>query len=129
MLKSPLAAVVLAMVSTVYGFSSSCPTVREGSAAGGGASVVTSERAGPKRFSTLRAAPCTFYGPTVSPLKCVPKPENEMSSPQPIVLYCLTDTRSEMGVEVRKWRGIESNFSVSLGVAWQRQWIVSKVVG
>lgn len=91
--------------------------------------MLTSEQAGPQRFSTLRAAPCTFYGPTVSPLKCLPKPENEMFGPQPIVSYCLTDTRSEMGVDVRKWRGIESYFSVSLGVAWQRQWIVSKVVG
>lgn len=115
------------MVSTVYDSSSTCPTDPEGSAAGGGACVLTSEQAGTtERFSTLRAAPCTS---TVSPLKCLPKPENKMFGPEPIVLYCLTDTRSEMGVRVRKWRGIESYFSVSLGVAWQRQWIVSKVVG
>lgn len=91
--------------------------------------MLTSERAWPQRFSTLRAAPCTFYRATVSPLKCLPKPENKMFGPEPIVSYCLTDTRSEMGVDVRKWRGIESHFSVWLGVAWQRQWIVSKVVG
>lgn len=67
--------------------------------------------------------------PTVSPLKCLPNPENEMFGPQPTVLYRLTDTRSEMGVDVRKRRGIESYFSVSLGVAWQRQRVASKVVG
>lgn len=95
----------------------------------GGASVVTSEQAGPQRFSALRAAPCTFNGATVSPLKCLPEPENEMFGPQPAELCCLTDTRPEMGVGVGKWRGIESYFRVSLGVAWQRRRSASKVVG
>lgn len=40
---------VIAMVSTVYDSSSTCPTDPEGSAAGGGACVLTSERAGPQR--------------------------------------------------------------------------------
>lgn len=52
-----------------------------------------------------------------------------MLVPGHTVSYYFTDTKCEEGESVIKWRGIDSHFSFSLGVAWQKQWIVSKVVG
>lgn len=82
-----------------------------------------------ERLSTHRAAPCTILRPTVSQQKCLPKTQPEMLDPGHTVSYYFADTRCEEEVSVIKWRVIKSYFSLSLGVAWQRQWIVSKVVG
>lgn len=44
------------------------------------------------------------------------------------VHHCICP-KCEDGVSEMKWLCFESYFSVSLGVAWQRHWVVSKVVG
>lgn len=77
------------------------------------------------RPSTHQRAPCTTPGRTASPQKSSTKPE--MLGPGRTLVHCFTDTRHGEAATTLKWRGFESYFRVSLGVARQR--IVSKVVG